>query len=109
MGKSSEGNDAYHPLLLLKCLLLQQSFHIDPDPELATQINDRSSFKRFLELPMDELAPDHSTFSRFRSRLSKETMKALNHELLRQFASSGFVVNEDIGMAKGVVSHMSPG
>lgn len=41
VGKSSEGNEAYHPLLLLKCLLLQQWFRIASDPELETQINDR--------------------------------------------------------------------
>ncbi|MHB9096300.1 MAG: IS5 family transposase [Syntrophales bacterium] len=107
VGKSSEGNDAYHPLLLLKCLLLQQWFHIDSDPELETQINDRSSFKKFLELPMDELAPDHSTFSRFRSRLSKETMKAINHELLSQFASRGLAINEGIAVDARLVQSAS--
>lgn len=107
VGKSSEGNDAYHPLLLLKCLLLQQWFHIDSDPELETQINDRSSFKKFLELPMDELAPDHSTFSRFRSRLSKETMKAVNHELLSQFASRGLAINEGVAIDARLVQSAS--
>jgi IS5 family transposase len=107
VGKSSEGNDAYHPLLLLKCLLLQQWFHIDSDPELETQINDRSSFKKFLELPMDELAPDHSTFSRFRSRLSKDTMKAINHELLSQFASRGLAINEGIAVDARLVQSAS--
>ena len=96
VGKSFEGNDAYPPLLLMKCLLLQQWFKIDSDPELETQINDRSSFKKFLELPMDELSPDHSTFSRFRSRLSKDTMKTINHELLSQFSSRGLAINEGI-------------
>ena len=42
VGKSAEGADAYPPLLLLKCFLIQQWFHIDFDPELETQINDRS-------------------------------------------------------------------
>ena len=107
VGKSSEGNDAYHPLLLLKCLLLQQWFHIDSDPELETQINDRSSFNNFLELPMDELSPDHSTFSRFRSRLSKETMKAINHELLSQFASRGLAINEGIAIDARLVQSAS--
>jgi len=107
VGKSSEGNDAYHPLLLLKCLLLQQWFHIDSDPELETQINDRSSFKKFLELPMDELSPDHSTFSRFRSRLTKETMKAINHELLSQFASRGLAINEGIAIDARLVESAS--
>ena len=45
VGKSFEGNDAYPPLLLMKCLLLQQWFKIDSDPELETQINDRIYFK----------------------------------------------------------------
>ena len=48
IGKSTEGADAYPPLMLLKCLLLQKWFHIPSDPELENQINDRISFKKFL-------------------------------------------------------------
>ncbi|HRT26540.1 MAG TPA: IS5 family transposase [Syntrophales bacterium] len=107
VGKSAEGNDAYHPLLLLKCLLLQQWFRIDSDPELETQINDRISFKKFLGIPMDENAPDHSTFSRFRSRLSKEIMKAVNHELLSQFAARGLSINEGIAVDARLVQSAS--
>ena len=44
VGTSGEGADAYPPLLLFKCLLLQKWFHIDSDPELESQINDRISF-----------------------------------------------------------------
>ena len=36
--KSHEGNDAWPPLILMKCQLLQQWFKIDSDPELETQI-----------------------------------------------------------------------
>ena len=52
VGKSAEGNEAYPPLILMKCLLLQQWFQIDSDPELETQINDRTSFKTFLGLSL---------------------------------------------------------
>ncbi len=38
IGTSSEGADAYPPLLLFKCFLLQKWFHIDSDPELESQI-----------------------------------------------------------------------
>ena len=96
VGKSFEGNDAYPPLILMKCLLLQQWFKIDSDPELETQINDRISFKKFLGLSFDDPAPDHSTFSRFRGRFSKENMRMINHELLSQFAAKGFTINEGI-------------
>jgi len=93
--------------LLLKCLLLQQWFRIDSDPELETQINDRISFKKFLGIPMDEPSPDHCTFSRFRSRLPKETMKAINHELLSQFASRGLAINEGIAIDARLVESAS--
>jgi len=54
VGKSEEGADAYPPLMLLKCLLLQKWFRIPSDPELEDQINDRISFKRFIGLPLDK-------------------------------------------------------
>jgi len=74
VGKSEEGADAYPPLILLKCILLQKWFRIPSDPELENQINDRISFKKFLGLSLDKPSPHHSTFSRFRSRVSKQAM-----------------------------------
>jgi transposase len=50
VGTSGEGADAYPPLLLFKCMLLQKWFRINSDPELENQINDRLSFKKFLGL-----------------------------------------------------------
>jgi len=107
VGKSAEGNAAYPPLTLMKCLLLQQWFKIDSDPELETQINDRISFKKFLGLSFDDPAPDHSTFSRFRGRLPKETMRLINHDLLCQFASKGLTINEGIAIDARLVQSAS--
>lgn len=107
VGKSAEGNEAYPPLILMKCLLLQQWFRIDSDPELETQINDRISFKKFLGLAVDQPAPDHSTFCRFRSRFSPETMKRINNELLSQFASRGLTINEGIAVDARLVQSAS--
>jgi len=107
VGKSAAGNDAYPPIILIKCLLLQQWFKIDSDPELETQINDRISFKKFLGLSFEDPAPDHSTFSRFRGRLSKETMRTINHELLSQFASKGLTINEGIAIDARLVKSAS--
>jgi len=56
---------------------------------------------------MDELASDHSTFSRFRSRLSKDTMKAINHELLSQFASRELAITEGIAIDARLVQSAS--
>ena len=94
VGTSSEGADAYPPILLFKCLLLQKWFHIDSDPELENMINDRWSFKEFLQLSLSNPSPDHSTFSRFRGRLSKKAMDQINSDILRQFESQGLTINE---------------
>jgi len=109
VGKKIEGADAYPPLLLMKCLLIQQWFHIESAPELETQINDRISFKKFLGLSFDQASPDHSTFSRFRSRLSKEAMARINSEVLLQFTAKGLTINEGIAIdARLVQSASSP-
>jgi len=107
VGSSGEGADAYPPLLLYKCLMLQKWFRIQSDPELESQINDRFSFKRFLGLPLDKPSPDHSTFSRFRSRLSKNAMDQINSEILRQFERKGLVINEGIAIDARLVQSAS--
>jgi IS5 family transposase len=107
VGKSFEGNEAYPPLILLKCLLLQQWFRIDSDPELETQINDRDSFRTFLEFPIDLPSPDHCTLSRFRSRFSPDAMRTVNNELLSQFASKGLAINEGIAVDARLVKSAS--
>jgi len=107
IGASSEGADAYPPLMLFKCLLLQKWFHINSDPELENQINDRLSFKKFLSLPFGKPAPDHSTYSRFRSRLPKKAMDQINTEILRQFESQGLTINEGVAIDARLVKSAS--
>jgi IS5 family transposase len=107
VGTSKEGADAYPPLMLLKCLLLQKWFRIPSDPELENQINDRISFKKFLGLSLGKPSPDHSTFSRFRRRLSKEAMIKLNNEVLQGFEKMGLSINEGIAVDARLVKSAS--
>ncbi len=107
VGTSNEGADAYPPLLLFKCLLLQKWFHIDSDPELENMINDRWSFKEFLNFSLGDPSPDYSTFSRFRKRLSKEAMDQINSEILRQFENQGLTINEGIAVDARLVKSAS--
>lgn len=71
------------------------------------RVNDRISFKKFLGLSLDDPAPDHSTFSRFRGRFSKDTMRMINNELLNQFASKGLTINEGIAIDARLVQSAS--
>jgi IS5 family transposase len=93
--------------MLFKCLLLQKWFRIQSDPELENQINDRLSFKTFLNLAFSQPAPDHFTFSRFRSRLPKIAMDAINSEILRQFESQGLCINEGVAVDARLVKSAS--
>ena len=106
-GLSKEGADAYPPIMLFKCLLLQKWFRIPSDPELESQINDRISFKSFLRLPFDMPSPDHSTFSRFRKRLSETALTQVNSEVLKQFAEKGLSINEGIAIDARLVESAS--
>ena len=107
VGGSNEGAQAYPPVLLFKCLLLQKWFHINSDPELESQINDRISFKKFLGLSFDDPSPDHSTFSRFRKRLSKKAMAQINSAILRQFEQRGLNINEGVAIDARLVKSAS--
>ena len=106
-GKTKKGERAYPPLFLFKCFLLQKWFQIKSDPELESQINDRLSFKSFLELPLDVPSPDHSTFSRFRKRVSKEAMIQINSALLKQFHQLGLFINEGVAVDARLVKSAS--
>jgi IS5 family transposase len=86
------------PLCCLNVYLLHKWFRIPSDPELESQINDRISFKKFLKLPFDIPSPDHSTFSRFRKRLSKKAMIKINSEVFKQFDKEGLSINEGIAI-----------
>ena len=107
VGGSKEGAEAYPPVLLFKCLLLQKWFHINSDPELESQINDRISFKKFLGLSFDNPSPDHSTFSRFRKRVSKKAMDQINSAILRQFEQRGLNINEGVAIDARLVKSAS--
>ncbi len=106
-GKSSKGEKAYQPILLFKCLLLQKWFQIKSDPEIESQINDRISFKSFLNIPLEQPSPDHSTFSRFRDRISKDAMIQINSALLKQLHQFGLSINEGVAVDARLVKSAS--
>ena len=68
VGKHSRGQKAYSPLLLFKMLLVGQ-WHKLSDRELELYVWDTLSARHFCGLAMEDTVPDHSTISRFRTRL----------------------------------------
>ncbi len=63
---SVAGRPAYSGLLLFKICLLQTWYGLS-DYEVEDRINDSLSFSQFLGMSVEDISPDHSTISRFRS------------------------------------------
>jgi transposase, IS5 family len=86
------GRPSYGPLVLLRCLLLQQWYRLS-DPGLEEALSDRLSFRRFVGLALADPVPDHSTLSRFRAELVRRDLtERLLAELNRQLDAKGLVV-----------------
>jgi transposase len=92
-GKNKKGPQAYSPLMLFKCRLLRIWFQIKSDVELESLINDRFSFKKFIGLPMRKPAPDSSTFSRFRKRLTSVKYDMVLSDISDQLSSKNIMIN----------------
>jgi transposase, IS5 family len=86
------GRPSYGPLVLLRCLLLQQWYRLS-DPGLEEALSDRLSFRRFVGLALADPVPDHSTLARFRSELVRRGLsERLLAELNRQLDAKGLIV-----------------
>ena len=62
------GRPAARVGVLLRVMILQHLYGLS-DPQAETQINDRLSFQKFLQLDTHEAVPDETTICRFRQRL----------------------------------------
>ena len=90
--KKAIGNPHYDGLLLFKMLLLQNWFGLS-DYQLEERTNDSISFSRFCGLSMNEVSPDHSTISRFRTAMTQAGIfDRLLDEINRQLESHHVLV-----------------
>jgi IS5 family transposase len=69
-GESAIGKPSYSGLLLFKICLLQSWYGLS-DYEVEDRLNDSISFSYLCGMNIDEVAPDHSTLSRFRTALTQ--------------------------------------
>ncbi len=89
---SRRGRPSYPPVVLLKCLLLQQWYGLS-DPGLEEALFERLSFRRFVGLSLDDAVPDHSTVSRFRQQVSDHGLTdRLLEEVNRQLDGHGLIL-----------------
>lgn len=91
-GHSAVGTPSYDGLLLFKMCLLQTWYGLS-DYEVEDRINDSISFSKFCGLTLEQVAPDHSTLSRFRTQMTKaKVYEKLFKELNKQLEKHKIIV-----------------
>lgn len=99
LAKNAEGGrPRTPPVVLLKALFISFLFnHSDRETEFAATSNLYVKF--FLELPIDEKAPDHSTLSRFRD----ETLRVKGSDFFRELFRSLLAQAKEKGVEVSII------
>jgi transposase, IS5 family len=89
---ANTGRPSYPLLVLFKIMLLQQWYGLS-DPRTEEAVGDSISFRHFAGLSLADPVPDHSTISRFRSKLG-DRYERLLEALNAQFDQKGLIVRK---------------
>lgn len=102
-GKSAVGKPSYDGLLLFKMCLLQSWYGLS-DYEVEDRVNDSLSFSYFCGMTIEQIAPDHSTLSRFRTALTKtKTFDKLFASINKQLEQHNIIVKKGLIIDASVV------
>ena len=102
-GESAVGTPSYDGLLLFKMCLLQNWYGLS-DYEVEDRVNDSISFSYFCGMTIEQVSPDHSTVSRFRTALTKtNTFEKLFSSINSQLAAHNIIVKKGLIVDASVV------
>jgi IS5 family transposase len=102
-GKSATGKPSYDGTLLFKMCLLQSWYGLS-DYEVEDRINDSLSFSYFCGMTIEQVAPDHSTLSRFRTALTKtQTFEKLFTSINKQLEAHHIIVKTGLIIDASVI------
>jgi len=102
-GESAVGCPSYDGLLLFKMCLLQTWYGLS-DYEVEDRVNDSISFSYFCGLNIDQVAPDHSTLSRFRTAMTKAgAFDPLFKEINTQLEARQIIIKKGVLVDASVV------
>lgn len=92
--KGAGGRPPYDKLMMFKILILQKYYNLS-DEQTEFQINDRTSFKQFLGLKIENKIPDEKTIWHFKEQLSnKDLSKKLFELFTKQLMTKGIIAKE---------------
>ena len=82
-GSGMIGRPAYDPSVMLRMLFLAYLYNLS-ERQVEEKVNFDLTFKYFVDLGLDEKAPDHSSLTRFKDRLIAGAGKSAFDQLLRE-------------------------
>ncbi len=92
--KGAGGRPPYDKIMMFKILILQKYYNLS-DEQTEFQINDRTSFKQFLELKIGDKIPDEKTIWHFKEQLSNKNLSLTLFELFtKQLINKGIIAKE---------------
>ena len=92
--KGAGGRPPFDKLMMFKILILQKYYNLS-DEQTEFQINDRTSFKQFLELKMGDTIPDQKTIWHFKEQLSNKNVSEQLFDLfVKQLMGQGIIAKE---------------
>ena len=92
---SAQGRPSIDPVILVKMLLLGYLYGIDSERKLAEEVRYNIAYRWYLGFDLDDVTPDHSTFSQNRRRRFK------GHEVFRQIFDQIVARCQEAGLVKG--------
>lgn len=104
--KPSKGRPSYDVVVMMKIIFLQRLYNLGDD-QVEFQINDRLSFRRFLDIPFSDAVPDCKTVWAFKESLNKEgedRSKVLFELFLNKLNQDGLIAKEGKMMDATLVS-----
>ncbi len=92
--KGAGGRPAYDKVMMFKILILQKYYNLS-DEQTEFQINDRTSFKQFLDLKLGDTIPDQKTIWHFKEQLANKDVSQKLFELFaKQLMNKGIIAKE---------------
>lgn len=93
-----KGRPSIAPGVYFRCLFLGYFEGIGSERGIAWRLSDSLSLRDFVGIPHGDATPDHSSFSRIRSRIDQETHDAIFDWVLGLVAEKGLLKGKTIGI-----------
>ena len=87
---ADNGRAGWEPALMFKTVFLQFLYDVS-DREVEEQLTFNLAFKWFIGIEADELPPDYSCLSKFRSRLGVERFQSIFNQIVEMAQAKGFI------------------